>query len=326
VKTLYEGRDFLFDLVQLYGRQGSRTSRPRANRTGAGPAPGSGKVQGMTNPILNTDSYKGADTLAAILAARRWYDEPMAGFSIPAAEHSTITAWGRAHEAEAYANMLTRFARPGGVLAVVSDSYDLYAAIEHLWGETLRQAVIDSGATLVIRPDSGDPVTVVAKALALLAERFGVRVNRKGYKVLDTVRVIQGDGVNPDSIAAILDRIVADGFCASNLGFGMGGALLQAMNRDTQRFAYKASAAQVNGAWREVFKDPATDPGKRSKRGLLGLVRDGATWATVPVDPERFQPLDGGENLLRPVYRDGELLVRRTLAEVRATAAAHDAP
>jgi nicotinamide phosphoribosyltransferase len=271
-------------------------------------------------------NFRGTDILAAILAARRWYDAPMAGLSIPAAEHSTITAWGRAHEAEAYANMLSRFGKSGGVLAVVSDSYDLWAAIEHLWGETLRQRVVDSGAVLVIRPDSGDPVEVVARTLILLADRFGATPNRKGYKVLNIVRVIQGDGVNPDSIAAILDRVTADGFCASNLAFGMGGALLQQMNRDTQRFAYKASAAKVGGAWREVFKDPVTDPGKRSKRGLLGLTRHDGIWATVPVDPERFEPLDGGENLLRPVYRDGELLARRSLAEVRETASAYDLP
>jgi nicotinamide phosphoribosyltransferase len=49
----------------------------------------------------------------------------MAGFSIPAAEHSTITAWGCDGEAEAYRNMLRQFAKPGSLVAVVSDSYDL---------------------------------------------------------------------------------------------------------------------------------------------------------------------------------------------------------
>lgn len=267
-------------------------------------------------------SFQGTDTLAAILAARRLYNEPMAGFSIPAAEHSTITSWGRENEVQAYANMVARFGKPGGIYAVVSDSYDLYAAIEHLWGEALKQKVIDAGATLVVRPDSGDPVTVVAKTLALLAERFGTTTNSKGYKVLNTVRVIQGDGVNPVSIKAILDRIIADGFSASNIAFGMGGGLLQHCNRDTLKFAYKASAAEVGGAWRDVFKDPATDTGKRSKKGLLGLVREGRDWRTVPVDAATFQPAGGGENLLKPVYRDGRLLIEQTFDDVRAWAAA----
>jgi nicotinamide phosphoribosyltransferase len=265
-------------------------------------------------------SFRGSDTLSAILAGRRFYGEPMAGFSIPAAEHSTITAWGRAHEVDAYANMIARFGKPGATYAVVSDSYDLYAAIEHLWGETLRQQVIDSGATLVVRPDSGDPVTVVAKTMALLAQRFGTTVNGKGYKVLKTVRVIQGDGVNPGSIQQILDRLLADGFSAENIAFGMGGALLQRLDRDTQKFAYKASAVEVNGAWRDVFKDPVTDTGKRSKRGLLGLTGGPGDWKTVPVDGARFAPLEGGENALAPVFRDGELLADVTLEEVRARA------
>ena len=266
-------------------------------------------------------SFQGSDTLSAIVGARRWYHEPMAGFSIPAAEHSTITSWGREHEADAYANMVAQFGKPGGIYAVVSDSYDLYAAIEHLWGEVLKTRVIDSGATLVVRPDSGDPVTVVAKTLQLLAERFGTTVNSKGFKVLNTVRVIQGDGVNPVSIAAILERITADGFSASNLAFGMGGALLQQLNRDTQKFAYKTSAARVSGAWRDVFKDPVTDTGKRSKKGLLGLARDEAGYRTVAVDGERFAPLEGGENLLVPVFRNGKLLRDVSLAVVRGVAA-----
>jgi nicotinamide phosphoribosyltransferase len=266
-------------------------------------------------------SFQGSDTLSAIVGARRWYHEPMAGFSIPAAEHSTITSWGREHETDAYANMVAQFGKPGGIYAVVSDSYDLYAAIEELWGEALKQRVIDSGATLVVRPDSGDPVTVVAKTLQLLAERFGTSVNSKGFKVLNTVRVIQGDGVNPVSIAAILERIAADGFSASNLAFGMGGALLQQLNRDTQKFAYKTSAARVAGEWRDVFKDPVTDTGKRSKKGLLGLARDEAGYKTVAVDGERFTPLEGGENLLVPVFRNGKLLRDVSLAEVRGTMA-----
>jgi len=278
----------------------------------------SSEQSAMLGGMAHLVSFKGTDTLSAIVGARRFYGEPMAGFSIPAAEHSTITSWGRAGEADAYANMVAQFGRPGGIFAVVSDSYDLYGAIDHIWGEQLRQRVVDSGATLVIRPDSGNPVSVVAKTMALLEARFGSDTNAKGYRVLRHVRVIQGDGVDPDSIAAILDRVVADGFCASNIAFGMGGALLQKLDRDTQAFAYKTSAAEIDGEWGPVYKDPATDSGKRSKRGLLGLVRDGDGWRTVPVDGQRFEPLDGGENLLRPVWRNGELLVDDTLEQVRA--------
>ena len=71
----------------------------------------------------------GTDNVSGLLAARAYYHEPMAGFSIPAAEHSTITSWGRENEVDAYRNMLRQFARPGSIVAVVSDSYDIYRAI-----------------------------------------------------------------------------------------------------------------------------------------------------------------------------------------------------
>jgi nicotinamide phosphoribosyltransferase len=140
-------------------------------------------------------NFMGTDTMSALLGARVYYGEPMAGFSIPAAEHSTITAWGRDGEADAYRNMLRQFAKPGSLVAVVSDSYDLEHAVKALWGGELKQAVIDSGATVVIRPDSGEPTAIVLKTVQSLDEAYGSNVNAKGYKVLRHVRVIQGDGI-----------------------------------------------------------------------------------------------------------------------------------
>lgn len=270
-------------------------------------------------------NFKGTDTVEALLAAARFYDEPMAGFSIPAAEHSTITSWGRAGEAEAYANMLRQFGGPGRVVAVVSDSYDIFHAVESLWGGTLRQQVLDMGGTLVIRPDSGDPVAVVAEVLKLAAKAFGTERNQKGYHVLSpAVRVIQGDGITPPTIAAILTRMRQDGFAVDNIAFGMGGALLQKIDRDTFSWAMKASAIQCDGQWRAVFKDPVTDQGKGSKQGRLALRRspDGF-WETVAAEscPEEA-------NLLRPTFRDGEMLTSTPFSEIRARvrAALHESP
>src|SRR5688572_7726426 len=95
----------------------------------------------MLGGMAHLVNFQGTDTMSALLGAHTYYGEPMAGFSIPAAEHSTITAWGRDGEADAYRNMLQRFARPGALLAVVSDSYDLEHAVNALWGGELRQAV-----------------------------------------------------------------------------------------------------------------------------------------------------------------------------------------
>jgi nicotinamide phosphoribosyltransferase len=257
----------------------------------------------------------GTDTISGLLMAREFYGENLAGFSIPAAEHSTITSWGRDGEAKAFANMIDRFGGPGKLVAVVSDSYDIRHAVGEIWGTQLKAKVESFGGTLVVRPDSGDPTIVPVDVVALLAEKFGARVNGKGYRVLpDCVRVIQGDGVNERSIAKILDNLKARGFAADNIAFGMGGELLQTPNRDTMKFAMRFA----DGTWRDVFKDPVTDPGKVSKKGRLAVVeRDGAA-RTIRESDVRA----GEQNLLEPVWLDGRLLRDETFAQIRARASA----
>ncbi|MFD1217131.1 nicotinate phosphoribosyltransferase [Microbulbifer celer] len=263
-------------------------------------------------------NFQGTDTIAALTAGRRYYNAPMAGFSIPAAEHSTMTSWGREHEADAYGNMLTQFAGEGRLVAVVSDSYDLWSAIENIWGGELKEKVENNGGTLVIRPDSGDPVDVVTQTIERLMRIFGARINDKGYRVLpDFIRVIQGDGISLHTIEGILAAMKARKQSADNVAFGMGGELLQKVNRDTMKFAMKASAVRVNGLWRDVYKDPITDIGKRSKKGRLALIRHGdGQYRTV-----REQDLGDRENLLKAVYRNGQLLIEQNLETVRELAA-----
>lgn len=272
-------------------------------------------------------NFMGTDTVSGLMAAKAYYHEPMAGFSIPAAEHSTITSWGRENEADAYRNMLRQFAKPGAIVAVVSDSYDIFHAIREHWGKTLKQEVIDSGATVVIRPDSGDPVAVVHQCLELLDEAFGHTVNSKGYKVLNYVRVIQGDGINPNSIRAILERVTSAGYATDNVAFGMGGALLQQLNRDTQKFALKCSAARVDGKWIDVYKDPVTDHGKTSKRGRMTLLkhREYGTYKTVslPADAASLAEVEkplGFDDALVTVWENGHIGNDWTFADVRARA------
>lgn len=259
-------------------------------------------------------NFQGSDTLEALRVGRNHYGAELAGFSIPAAEHSTITSWGKEHEVDAYRNMVRNFGRPGGIFAVVSDSYDLKYAINVHWGETLRQEVEESGATLVVRPDSGDPPAMVRMAVNALAAKYGTTLNSKGFKVLRHVRVIQGDGIDEQTIRQILQNLNVDGFSAENVTFGMGGALLQKVDRDTQRFAYKASAGLIDGAYRGIYKDPVTDPGKRSKDGVLDLVEEGGRLVT-----KQYRTFDTEfpGSRMRVVYRDGELLVRDTLEEIR---------
>lgn len=257
----------------------------------------SAEIGGMAHLV----NFMGSDTVAGIIAAQMYYGgAEMPAFSIPASEHSTITAWGEENEAKAYKNMLDSF--PTGLVAVVSDSYDIWNACRNVWGDQLKSQVMEREGTLVIRPDSGDPVYVVKNVLQILGEQFGYTHNAKGYKVLpDQVRVIQGDGVNLESIRAILTELRYFGWSADNVAFGMGGALLQKCDRDTFNFAMKAAEVTIDGVAHDVFKKPVTQVMKASTGGRK----------SVKIN---------GEEMLKPVFRNGEILKSYDFNEVRANA------
>jgi len=257
-------------------------------------------------------NFLGTDTVSGLLYARKYYGANRPGFSIPAAEHSTITSWGKDNEVLAYKNMLDQYAKPGQIVAVVSDSYDIFHAAEKLWGEELKEQVINSGAIVVIRPDSGDPIRVNTKLIEILGRQFGYTVNDKGYKVLNHVRIIQGDGVNELAISTLLGQLCAFGWSADNINFGMGGGLLQQIDRDTQKFAMKCSAACVNGEWIPVLKQPVTDPGKQSKAGRVTLY-----W-----DKQKNHFYSGVEDWMEPVletvFENGKIVKEINFERVRS--------
>ena len=268
----------------------------------------------MVGGMAHLVNFMGTDTTAAIEGVWQYYgDDLMPAFSIAAAEHSTITSWGEYGEAEAYRNMLNQFAKPGSLVAIVSDSYDIDNAVENIWGKQLKKQVIESGATIVIRPDSGEPSIVVPRILQQLANAFGVTTNDKGYDVLNNVRVIQGDGMSStEDIRKVLDAVEEYMFSADNVAFGMGGGLLQQVNRDTYKFAMKCSAAKINGEWVDVFKQPKDDPWKKSKKGRLRLVKENDQYKTTT---DTTLP-----NELKTVFENGKFFMYDTFEDVRMRA------
>jgi nicotinamide phosphoribosyltransferase len=274
-------------------------------------------------------NFMGTDTMGALFYLRDYYGcdlktaSGMPAFSVPAAEHSTITSWGEDHEIDAFENMLDKW--PTGIVAVVSDSYDLYEAITFLWGDKLRDKVSGRNGTLVIRPDSGDPATIVNDSLNLLGEKFSFTHNQKGFKVLPSfIRVIQGDGIDYNSINQILTRIKSNGWAAENVTFGMGGALLQKLDRDTQKFAIKCSAVVVNGETHMVFKNPKTQPDKASKKGymaLCALAGYGATTMSFSTREER-EKFPG--DMLKTVVQSWQTAAPESLSTIRARIRANE--
>lgn len=268
-------------------------------------------------------SFSGSDTIAGSTYAKRYYQAKTApGLSIPATEHSICTLLGEEGELEIFKHVLNTF--PTGTIACVSDSYNIFRACEQYWGTELRDQILARQGTLVIRPDSGDPVQTLLRVFHILMEKFGYTVNEKGYKVLPPqVRVIQGDGISYSSIPGIFAALAEAGISAENLVLGMGGALLQRVNRDTQEFALKCSYAQVNGQHIDVQKSPVEldaqgnlrTSSKKSKAGKLKLVLDNGQFATLR-ENERPEL----EDQLITVFENGHLTGSITFDEVRHNA------
>lgn len=270
-------------------------------------------------------NFMGSDTVHASMFAQKYYNaKEVYGMSVPATEHSIMTLLGPKKEKEVFEHVLNAY--PEGVLSVVSDSYNIFNAVSELWGTELKEKILARNGRLVIRPDSGDPVKTLSKVYEILFEKFGFTTNSKGFKVLpNQVRVIQGDGVDHESIKTIYEALTRNGIAAENLVLGMGGALLQKVNRDTQKFALKCSYAEVGDEKVEVRKSPIemNEKGeiipsfKVSKAGRLKLIKENGKYKTVAESTT-------GEDLLQTVFENGEVKKSYTFEEVRRNAALTD--
>jgi len=256
-------------------------------------------------------NFKVTDNLPAIQFIRRHYHKDLPeAYSIPATQHSNITSWGEPGEVDAYRNVLRRF--PSGLVACVSDSYDIEHACKNLWGGILKDEVLLRDGILVVRPDSGHPPDMVCDCLKWLGETFGYTTNKKGFRVLNPkVRLIQGDGIDLGMTDSIYALTHIKSWSADNLTLGSGGGLLQDVNRDTCRFAMKCSTATINGEEVDVFKAPKSDLGKSSKKGEQILRYENGRYIT-----EKRTENNAGQNLLQPVFLNGKILRQQSFDEI----------
>jgi nicotinamide phosphoribosyltransferase len=276
-------------------------------------------------------NFRGSDTImGSKYIVENYNTDTIYGLSIPATEHSIMTLKGEEGEVELMKRVLTLF--PTGLVACVSDSFNIFKACRHYWGGELKELILSRPAEpsnqLVIRPDSGHVINSLREIFHILFEQFGYTVNEKGYKVLPPqVRVIQGDGINLESIREIYALLEEEKISPENLALGMGGKLLQAgIDRDTQNFATKACFAVLDGKEVDVVKSPTemdaegniTKSFKKSKKGRLKLVKnDDGTYRTVTSSEPDF---DTVKDELVEVFRDGKILADWTFEEVRERA------
>lgn len=227
-------------------------------------------------------SFKGTDTVPAVKLLKDFYNAQFRegiGLSVPASEHSVMCAYGKENEIQAFEHMLNTY--PKGIVSIVSDTYDLWNVLNN-FTDKLKDDILNRDGKVVFRPDSGHPVVVIYKALNILWDKFGGTINSKGFKVLNPkVGLIYGDGIYPQRMNAILSMLEGMGFATCNIVFGVGGLLLQQFNRDDLGFAVKATYCEVNGKKVQIFKDPVTDPGKKSHKGKLKVIKTKDGFETI---------------------------------------------
>lgn len=273
-------------------------------------------------------NFMGTDTVAGLVAAIDYYNATgVVGFSVIASEHSTMCANANADlrddtaAIEKMVSILEKRVKETGqfqIVSAVGDTYDIMR-FATLVGTQFKDRIQNSGGRFVVRPDSGDPVTVPIDVVTKLMQLVGYTVNSKGYKVLPSyIRVLQGDGINAESVHDILFFASQRGISAENFVFGMGGGLLQDVTRDEYKFAQKASAICVNGEWRDVYKDPITDAGKRSLKGRVTTVKT----AEGDIVTKRItEVLSSDTDLMDVVFENGILVRDQSFEEIRLLAA-----
>ncbi len=275
-------------------------------------------------------SFTGTDTVPAIDFLEDHYgansDTELVGGSVPATEHSVMCMGTKDDEIATFHRLITE-TYPTGIVSIVSDTWDYWK----VWTDylpALREEILGRDGVVTIRPDSGDPVKILVGdpdapagspahrgSYELAWEVFGGTVNDAGYRLLDPhINLIYGDSITPERCEAICAGLAAKGFVPKNI-FGIGSYTYQYNTRDTFGFAMKATAGEVDGELREIFKDPVTDDGtKRSARGLLAVFRDD-TGVLRLEEQTTWEAVRGCA--FEPVFRNGELLRDETLAAIR---------
>jgi len=160
----------------------------------------------------------------------------------------------------------------------------------------------------------------VKGAVECLWDTFGGVMTDKGYKLLNPrVGLIYGDSITLERAIQILSRLKEKGFASGNVVFGIGSFTYQHITRDSFSWALKAIYADVGGDSVEIYKDPATDDGtKKSAKGLLRVEKEGNDF--VLYEQQSREEFERGA--LRPIFRDGQLLVDEPLSVIRARLAA----
>ena len=278
-------------------------------------------------------SFMGTDAVSAIRYIKKYYSgEGLIGMSVPATEHSVMCMGQKDNEIDTYKRLLDLY--PKGIISIVSDTWDYWSLLSEgtkvLKDQILSRESDDNGfAKTVFRPDSGDPVDIIAGtrkdsmmisnlkpqekgSVQVLDEIFGSTKNKLGYRTLNSkVGLIYGDSITPIRAHNILRKLMHKGYASDNIVFGIGSFTYQYLTRDTLGIAIKATAGIVNGKLVKIFKEPKTDSGKRSAKGFMRVDKINNEYVLT----DNLNNDDGG--YLETRFKDGKFKNLPTFTEIR---------
>lgn len=296
----------------------------------------SGFVDAARTGAGHLTSFMGTDSVSSVDYVKRYYGaEGFVGASVPATEHSVMCMGGKDTEIDTFKRLLAKY--PTGIISIVSDTWDYWDTITEKAKELKpnimnRQKDSIGLCKTVFRPDSGDPVDVICgtkqydtrivntSSLApfekgsvdCLYETFGGTETETGNIQLDEhVGLIYGDSITPNRAYQILKKLDNKGFASGNIVLGIGSYTYQFITRDTLGFAMKATYGEINGIPTHIFKEPKTDSGKKSAKGMLRVDKIGNEYVLV----DNLVSDVGGE--LKTIFKDGKFINLPTLNEIR---------
>lgn len=276
-------------------------------------------------------SFAGTDTIPAIQYHEAYYnaniETELVGASIPATEHSVQCLY---NDEEYYFNRMHQDVYPSGLISIVADGYDYWKMLSEVIAKS-KDKIMSRDGKVVVRPDSGCPIKIICGdsdldneivnkgTIEYLWDIFGGSINKLGYKVLDEhIGAIYGDSITLQRADEICRQLEAKGFASSNIVFGIGSYTYQYNTRDTFGFALKATYGVVNGEERLIFKDPKTDDGtKKSQKGMVVTAYNNMGEIIYEDNLNQVQRDSKTYNIMRPIFKDGELLVEDSLINIR---------
>lgn len=294
-------------------------------------------------------SFLNTATVPAIYYLEKYYNcdvsKEKVGYGAVSTEHSVMCSNFAVDGDEI--TMLKRLLTeiyPETSFSMVSDSYDYWNLVENILPQC-KEEIMNHKGCLLVRGDSGDPVEVTTKTVFKLGEIFGYTTNTKGYKVLPPyIKAIYGDSITPSRCENIYQILEREGWACSNVSLGVGsfsmqcleevlfdgadGTKLNPYTRDTFGIAIKATYCEdKNGRAIPIFKNPKEGGFKKSHKGCCVVYTEenkiGSDGNIVLgdyycEDERSFQQASNDpNNKLKPVFRDGNVLIDLKLEEIR---------